>query len=237
MLALITVSVPAFSQYHKADRLMSTYRESIEKAAEMLEEDPQILESVVYPEVIRYSALQDDIEKSLVNGMYVKFGIQKGDFSIGVFQMKPSFVEKLERKWNLTATLSDNYQLYFSTLNGTEISRRQRINKISSIEGQCIYIAVFVKLMCKYYPEILLHQKKDKVQIIAAAYNHGVDWPNRNPSSSDTFTNFGQIIDWMKSRTFHTDLIATPFTEYLNYSDLAGEHYDFLLKKFGGSNK
>lgn len=230
MLVLITVSVPAFSQYREADNLMKGYRESIIMAAQKLEVDPLVLESVVYPEVIRYSALQDDIEKSLVNGMYVKFGLQKGDFSIGIFQMKPSFVEKLERRWNLTDSLSKKYQLYFSTLNGTELSRRQRINKISSIEGQCLYAAVFIKLMYFYYPEISENNLTSQVKLLAAAYNHGVEWPYINSSSSNTYTNIQEICEWTKSSTFHTDLIKTPFTEMHNYSDLAAQHLKFLMK-------
>lgn len=230
MLALITISVPAFSQYSEADNLMKGYRESINVAAQKLEVDPLVLESVVYPEVIRYSALQDDIEKSLVNGMYVKFGLQKGDFSIGIFQMKPSFVEKLERRWNLTDSLSNKYQLFFSTLNGTELSRRQRINKISSIEGQCLYAAVFIKLMYFYYPEISENNLSNQVKLLAAAYNHGIEWPYINPSSSNTYTNIQEICEWTKSSTFHTDLIKTPFTEMLNYSEIAAQHLKFLMK-------
>ncbi len=231
MLALITISVPAFSQYSDADSLMAHYRPHIQQASARLEVDPLIVESIVYPEVIRYSALQDEIEKSLVNGMYVKYGLSQGDFSIGIFQMKPSFVESLERKWNLADTLPDHYQLYFSTMNRTEISRGNRIRKMSSIDGQCIYAAVFVRLMEHCFGiSANGHEISERVRIIATAYNHGVVWPNRNSGSSAGQTTIKQLIEWAQKATFHTDMIATPFTKFYRYGDLAMEHYNFLTE-------
>ncbi len=231
MLALITLSLPAFSQYSGADSLMVRYRESIASASERMAVDPLIVESIVYPEVMRYSALCDEIETSLVNGMYVKFGVSQGDFSIGIFQMKPSFVEKLERRWNLADSLPAQAQLYFNTMNRNEIVRQNRVKKMSSIEGQCIYAAVFVSLMEYYFfsgwQGICLPDQR--VRLIATAYNRGVEWPSKNPTSAPP-TTLEQLKSWSQQKTFHTDMMATPFTEYLNYSDLAVEHYNFLQK-------
>lgn len=45
MLALITISVPAFSQYSDADSLMAHYRPHIQQASARREVDPLIVES------------------------------------------------------------------------------------------------------------------------------------------------------------------------------------------------
>lgn len=231
MLALITLSVPAFSQYSGADSLMSKYRESIVSASERMAVDPLIVESIVYPEVMRYSALRDEIETSLVNGMYVKFGSSQGDFSIGIFQMKPSFVEKLERRWNLADSLPADAELYFNTMNRTEYVRQNRIRKMSSIMGQCVYAAVFVKLMDYYYfsGKETNYTPEERVKLMATAYNRGVEWPSKNPTAAEP-TTLEQLKSFSQRKTFHTDMMATPFTKYLNYGDLAVEHYNFLLK-------
>ncbi len=222
MLALITVSVPAFSQYGDADSLMLQYRKQIGEASARLEVDPLVVESVVYPEVVRYSALQDEIERLLVHGVYVRFGLSQGDFSIGVFQMKPSFVESLERRWNLADTLPSHYLLYFSTMNRSEFSRSQRIRKMTSVEGQCLYAAVFVKLM-EHCLDVSANipDAAERVRLMATAYNRGVVWD---------VTTLDEIEKWSHKASFHTDMIATPFTEYCRYGDIAVEHYNFLNK-------
>ncbi len=230
MLALITLSLPAFSQYSGADSLMLGYRESITKASQRLEVDPLVVESIVYPELMRYSALSDAIETSLVNGMYVRFGLSKGDFSIGIFQMKPSFVEQLERRWNLADSLPLHYQLYFNTMNRSEMARANRIRKMSSVEGQCLYAAVFLKLMYHCFPQLRdISPAEDRIMLLATAYNHGVEWPPVDLGSADP-KSIEKLRKSSVSATFHTDLVATPFTQYLNYGKLAVEHYNFLTK-------
>ena len=55
--------------------------------------------AVVFPELVRYSALMDFMETTAVKALYQQKGVKGADFSIGRFQMKPSFVEDLERQW------------------------------------------------------------------------------------------------------------------------------------------
>ena len=59
----------------------------------------ELAEAVVFPELVLYSALQDCIETTAVKGLYLQGGTRGADFSIGRFQMKPSFAEALERDW------------------------------------------------------------------------------------------------------------------------------------------
>ncbi len=52
--------------------------------------------SIVLPELIRWNALQDIMETTALELLYVEKGKDGADFSIGYFQMKPSFIENLE---------------------------------------------------------------------------------------------------------------------------------------------
>ena len=54
--------------------------------------------SIIFPEIVRYSALRDKVEISLLKTLYVNLGEDYADFSIGQFQMKPSFAEAIRRK-------------------------------------------------------------------------------------------------------------------------------------------
>jgi hypothetical protein len=53
--------------------------------------------AIVFPEMIRWSAFNDFIETAAVEQLYVRQGKAVADFSIGHFQMKPSFIEDLEQ--------------------------------------------------------------------------------------------------------------------------------------------
>ena len=47
--------------------------------------------AVIFPELVRYSALRDKIEITLLKALYINLGEEYANFSIGPFQMKPSF--------------------------------------------------------------------------------------------------------------------------------------------------
>ena len=57
--------------------------------------------AVVFPELIRYSALRDKIEITLLKSLYIYKGDDYADFSIGQFQMKPSFAELIHKNVQL----------------------------------------------------------------------------------------------------------------------------------------
>lgn len=223
MLGLLLVEVPAFSQNKAADKLAKEYRANIENASKLIEVDARIVECMVYPELIRYSIFRDKIEKSMLNGLYVEYGADACDFSIGPFQMKPSFVEKLEKRWNLTDSLSSRAQLYFDASIRTQYSRKERIKRISNIEYQCLYAAIFVKMILYFYPEISLVDTIDQISLISSAYNHGVIWPSNQTNNS---TKLFEIIQWTNQKQFHTDIIATPFTKYQSFAKIASSHFD-----------
>ena len=73
-----------------------------------------IAEAVVHPETERYVRLQDVLETTAVAGTYVVSGSSGFDFSLGPFQMKPSFVEELEKAW-MHSGLPRRYELWFDT--------------------------------------------------------------------------------------------------------------------------
>ena len=75
--------------------------------------DARLAEAIVFPELIRYSRWQDEIETAAVNGLYVLQGTSGANFSIGRFQMKPSFAEEVEAAWNQSA-LAKEYGFVFN---------------------------------------------------------------------------------------------------------------------------
>ncbi len=57
---------------------------------------PNYVKSIVFPETIRYNTFKAFFETSSLELLYINNGSEAVDFSIGYFQMKPSFIEELE---------------------------------------------------------------------------------------------------------------------------------------------
>ena len=179
--------------------------------------DARLAEAIVFPELIRYSMWQDEIERAAVNGLYVTKGSQGADFSIGRFQMKPSFAEQVEQAWN-RSSLSKQYGFVFN-LQPNNQARRSRIRRLSTMQGQCRYLAIFILLQQQRHPQLSRLSHKDQVRFLATAYNR-------------SFTaSYSQIRKMQYHRHYHTDVIKTRSTRLYCYADIA--YYYFSITSAG----
>ena len=160
---------------------------------------------------------QDEIERAAVNGLYVTKGSQGADFSIGRFQMKPSFAEQVEQAWN-RSSLSKQYGFVFN-LQPNNQARRSRIRRLSTMQGQCRYLAIFILLQQQRHPQLSRLSHKDQVRFLATAYNR-------------SFTaSYSQIRKMQHHRHYHTDVIKTRSTRLYCYADIA--YYYFSITSAG----
>lgn len=194
--------------------------------------DPLIAEAVVWPEMERYSRLKDLMETTANYGAYVTTG--KGpDYSIGQFQMKPSFVEELEKAW-MRSGLARQYDLWFDTDN-TATARRIRITRLQKEEWQVIYVGVFLRLLYASYGSFNKRGERtqdgletlpvyDQVRLAATAYNRGVVW------AAPGYGDLSALEEHVREKHFHYALIPSRFTRRYCYATLALKHY----KKIAG---
>ena len=181
---------------------------------EQFDVDPRLAVAIVFPELIRYSMWQDEIEHAAVNGLYVSKGTDGANFSIGRFQMKPSFAEEIEQEWN-RSSLSKEYGFVFNLQQNNE-ARRSRIRRLSNMQGQCRYLAIFIRLLQQRHPQLEQLSEKEQVCFLATAYNR-------------SFTaSFQQIKKIQHERHFHTDVIKTHSTCLYCYADIAYVAYRML---------
>lgn len=117
----ILCALPYFAQFatesEAAVDFMETHAREI--AAEMPNLSPDeraIAISIVAPEVSQYSQVADFLEMRALGISYLNNG--SADFSVGFFQMKPSFVEELEKKIAANRSLKAKYAALIPT--GTE---------------------------------------------------------------------------------------------------------------------
>jgi hypothetical protein len=126
--------------------------------------------AVVFPELSRYSYIRDAAETSLLELFYIMNG--SGNFSIGKFQMKPSFAAMIERDADGECRL--RYPALFETGTTDRQTRILRIERLKTLERQAEYFAVFLRLMDKRFPG-LRETPHRMVRIFSSAYNAGYD--------------------------------------------------------------
>ena len=94
--------------------------------------------AIVFPEIIRWNEFQDVIEISANRALYVNGGSKLGDFSLGNFQMKPSFIEALEKYISQNSDLNDVENIILNSKNEKE-NRKERISRLENFEWQLKY--------------------------------------------------------------------------------------------------
>lgn len=190
--------------------------------------DPRIAEAVVWPEMERYSRLKDLAETAANYGTYIATG-GGPDYSIGRFQMKPSFVEALEKAW-MRSGLARQYGLWFDTADNAT-ARRIRITRLQKEEWQVIYLGVFLRLLYLSYGSYDRQGARtqdgletlpagEQVRLAATAYNRGCVWPAAGYGDLD------RLRAHADEKHFHYEFVPTATTPRYCYADLALAHYE-----------
>ncbi len=194
--------------------------------------DPLIAEAVVWPELERYARLQDLAETAAVYGTYITTG-GGPDYSIGRFQMKPSFIEALEKAW-MRSGLARPYELWFDTADNAT-ARRIRISRLQKEEWQVIYLGVFLRLLYSAYGSydkngvrtqdgLETLPVEEQVRLAATAYNRGCVWPAAGYGDLD------RLRAHAAEKHFHYALVPTKRTRRYCYATLAWKHYKKLAR-------
>jgi len=199
------------SNWVEAERYVSEHHDEWKQEFDLFGVDSRMAEAVVFPELIRYSMWKDEIERTAVNGLYVSKGREGANFSICRFQMKPSFAEEVEQAWN-RSSLSKEYGFSFNLADNNE-ARRSRIRRLSTMLGQCRYLAIFIRLQQQRHPQLSQLTLKEQVRILATAYN-------RSFSAS-----WQSLCKMQHERHFHTDIIKTRSTRLYCYADIASAFF------------
>lgn len=129
--------------------------------------------SVIFPELVRYSALRDKMEVTLLKALYINLGDEYANFSVGQFQMKPSFAELVREK---IPSVRDNITgISFkpvSDYDNISYFRKSIVTDLEDPVTQFKYLIVFLKISEKKFKT----NRKDefaKVRFLATAYNYG----------------------------------------------------------------
>ncbi len=129
--------------------------------------------AIIFPELVRYSAIRDKMETTLLKSLYINLGKEYANFSIGYFQMKPSFAEAL----GIVAgkTLPQRYRsLVRDTTDFSDIKdfRSAVVNDLEDKARQLDYLIVFYKICAKRF-SLKKMDNEERIRFLATAYNYG----------------------------------------------------------------
>ncbi|POY39315.1 hypothetical protein C3K47_02115 [Solitalea longa] len=133
--------------------------------------------SIVFPELVRYSAIRDQMEIGGLKILYVSFGNDYADFSIGRFQMKPSFAEQIS---NDLRSLQLPYKFSILIRNHSISEENQRkaiVANLESIQKQVLYLTAFYQLCEQRFKSVSWKSEEEKLRFYATAYNCGYKKP------------------------------------------------------------
>jgi hypothetical protein len=162
--------------------------------------------AVIFPELVRYSALRDKIEITLLKALYINLGEEYANFSIGPFQMKPTFAEMIRE--NAAGAMGGKGAKLFKIRSSYDDVKSFRASIVSDLENpqaQLNYLIAFIKI-CEDNFNLKLKDDNERVKFLATAYNYGF-WKKE-----------GQIEKMSEERYFRTTILKT---ENYSYADVS----------------
>lgn len=132
--------------------------------------------AIAAPEHIRYRELSNLMEVQALRLMYAELGSEQVDFSVGYFQMKPSFIEELEVEIRNDEALQIEFAdlIGFYASNATGI-RQERIDRILDLDYCIKYLQAFEKIIkLQYSRELNGLDTNQTLHFMATAYNLGL---------------------------------------------------------------
>ena len=217
MLSLVTaVIISFFTQFsEESNQVLESYESNwdiIDKNLTSLSsiEKLQAL-SIVAPEYCLFSKYTDLIELRTLYVMYLNTGIS--DFSVGPFQMKPSFIEDMEKCIQSYPQLVQKYSFLIPKGSSRE-KRKFRLEHLSSWEGQLKYLDLFVMIAKVKTESIQFKNNEEKLKYWATMYNAGINCLHK------------KNLELQKTKSF------PKFSNKFNYSNVAYEFYLRLSEKY-----
>jgi hypothetical protein len=203
--------------WRKAEAFEKEYRSLIEPILKHNRISYPLAIAVIFPELLRYSALRDKMETTLLKTLYVNLGEYYANFSIGHLQMKPSFAETIRSQ--VPNFLGRKSAIVFkdsSEFDDIKNFRKSIVNDLEDTMTQFTYLIAFFKICEKKFKTEKMNEI-EKVKFLATAFNYGLD------KSAE------QIEYMIDKKFFNTKLFKT---ENYSYADVSL----FWYKKYKASS-
>jgi hypothetical protein len=169
---------PFLPDYSDAKIFFSANRSAFAEICDRYDLPAVELLSVVAPENYRYARFRDWLETAGLELAYVHGGRDMVDFSIGPFQIKPSFAEDLEAAIARDPDLARTFpELLPQAGVSQQMARQERLRRLEDTEAQMRYVCAFWSHTTARYPELARLSAESRIAFVGAAYNLGIHAP------------------------------------------------------------
>jgi hypothetical protein len=198
------------SDWQKAEAIERENRHWMEPVLEEHNIPYALAIAVIFPELIRYSALRDRMETTLLKTLYVNLGNEYANFSIGYFQIKPSFAEiiHMEARKAIGKRSGPLFRQPWEYDN-PGIYRKSIVADLEDPATEFDYLIAFFKICEKKYRTERM-EGDEKIRFLSTAYNYGIDKTRE------------QINNMIGKKFFSTKIVS--HTTY-SYSDISLYRY------------
>jgi hypothetical protein len=169
-----------------AQKFEDVFRKECDKSYSFLKKNEKIIKkklidysgkeieiiSIIFPELARYNEVKDFAETSFLELLYVNYGESKANFSIGNFQMKPSFLEAVEKYSKIY--LPKRYKRFIYIIDDVKGIRNERVERMKNLDWQLYYLLCFYEIMIIKF-EISKESSKYIIEFCSTAYNWGFE--------------------------------------------------------------
>ncbi len=205
------------SKAKKAKEKLQNLNASFELCSKLCSSSTLFMQSIVFPEVMRYNSIKDGIEAESLRTLYVQFGEEYANFSIGLFQMKPTFAVLVESKAKqlLPDSIFKELQLIYDQTD-EEIIRAQRVERLQDNDWQLIYLTAFICICNQTCKQKIFITEKEKLQWYATVYNAGFNRTDEYITKKIKQDNF-YLEQGMPGKKFKYAAIATWYYNMQNH--------------------
>jgi len=197
------------SDWEKAELYISENKSWIKQLCQKYDVSYPLAVAVVFPELVRYSALRDKMEITLLKALYINLGEDYANFSIGRFQMKPTFAESIRLKVPLLKVRLRNQFRGKITNEDIRKYRASIVKDLEQPESEFLYLIAFLKICGSAY-NLKEMNEEEKVKFLATAYNY---------SFLKSFDEVDKMID---KKFFYSTLVRG---ESYSYADISAFWY------------
>jgi hypothetical protein len=191
----------------KAELFLNENREWINKSLEEYNTSYKEAIAVIFPELVRYSALQDKIEITLLKALYINLGEEYANFSIGHFQMKPSYAEKIREGAHMFPEfVSRGYLKGAGSYDDVKSYRASIVEDLEKPGTEILYLIMFIKICEKQFGTEMM-KTNEKIRFLATAYNYGF-WKEKE-----------RIVSMVDKKYFSTSLAGGVKYSYADISE------------------
>jgi hypothetical protein len=195
----------------KATAILEQQQASFDTCAKLCGQSSRFMQAIVFPEVMRYNTIKDGIETESLRTLYVQLGDEYANFSIGLFQMKPTFAQIVETKAKqlLPDGLYKELQLAYTATSEEDI-RIERVERLQDNDYQLVYLTAFTAICNNLYKDKYFSSETEKLQWYATVYNAGFDKHNSYIATKIKQENF-YLQQGMPEKKFRYAAIAAWF--------------------------